>query len=558
MSVAIGADGLPEVRVTRITETYLQDALDEEEVQGPPKLTKKEKKAMKKEAKRLQEIEDRKLVLRDDLRRELELGRKMEVRGMDEWSAMCEEVKLIELRQEIVIWGERSQRIIDAKNDHINMLLDDMAQTQEQHSRSFGKTVELIDHISNCYHAMLDSCKRLYERQVEDLLKEFYDEVHLRTEEVENMHNNSENIIHATNILTRDQLKLDYTIYLEQRDDCVNREIENRFQIRDQVVNKMSEMQHQLNTFVDSLYNTDLDANKYERIRQLTERQAQFVDEVRKLNVEEMKCLSTHGELQRDILRIETEDRATINDLRLEHEYFTNVRKKIEERMYIDRHTTHEKLRILTSECYALSKRFEKIVKGGELLLALSITCRKLQTESEKIIVGGEIVDDVDVGELDDNFTIETLSIKDHVDITEEELVELNRSLKNFWRQQGMAQAQNLLLLEEKHQLTEENQGHIDFIKSMSKTDDAETLRSALSVSYCDQPTPFLFDTECRGFKVKVKQESATPGKDAKHQANTAVKHLMLGTRPSSLHSRLSKHSRKSNAPKKSVSARNE
>ncbi|KAH8415464.1 hypothetical protein KR222_000309, partial [Zaprionus bogoriensis] len=518
---------VPEIRITRITDTYLEDELNKE-AEVPPKKTKAEKKAEKKEAKRLKKIEEQKMVMRHALKVELELGKRMELRGMEEWNAIAEEIKLIELRQEIVEWGERAEVIIERKNDRIKMLLDDMEQTQEQHSRSFSKTIELIDHITDCYHAMLEGGKRMYERQAEDLLREFYDEVQIRTEEVEAMHTNCENIIHASNLFTRDQLKLDYQIYLEQCDHYVNKDIEMRFKIRDQVVNKMVEMQRQLNEFVDSLHNTELDAHKYERIRSLTERQQAFVEETRKLDAEEMKFIGIQNDLQRDILRVETENNANINDLKLEFEYFANVRKKIEDRMHVDRITTHEKLRILSTECYELTKKFEKIVKSGELLLALSITCRKLQTESEKIIIGGEVVDPVDVGQIDDNFTLQTLDLTKHVDITEAELMQLNNNMRNFWRQQATAQAQNLLLLEEKHRLTDENQRYIDFIKSMSKTENEEELRSAMTVSSCEQPTQFLFDTPCRHFKLRTKKESITAGIDGRRQAASIIKSMVM------------------------------
>ncbi|XP_030567634.1 dynein regulatory complex subunit 2 [Drosophila novamexicana] len=518
---------VPEIRITRITETYLEDALEEmEEAAKPRPPTKAQKKAARKEAKRLQKIADQKLIMRHDLETELELGKRMDLRGMEEWNSIAEQIKIVELRNEIITWGERAERIFEHKNDHIQMLIDDIAQTNEQHARNYGRTVELIDHISECYQAMLDGNKRMYEQQAEDLLKEFYDEVHLRTEEVEAMHTNSENIIHASNLFTRDQLKEDYQIYQEQRDDNVNREIERRFDIRDQVVSKMNDMQRQLNDFVDALHSTELDAHKYERIRSLTERQQAFVEESKKLNVEEAKYSIMLSDIQSDTLRIETQNNGTINDLRLEFEYFTNVRKKIEDRMHADRITTHEKLRILSTECYELTKKFEKIVKSGELLLALSITCRKLQTESEKIIVGGEVVDPIDVGPVDDNFTLQTLDIKQHVDLTEEDLVMLSNGLKNFWRQQAVAQAQNLLLLEEKRKLTEENQRHIDFIKSMSKTDNAEELRSAMHVKPCLEKVPLLFDTQCRFFKLRVTKGSATAGKDAQRQAVNTIKML--------------------------------
>ncbi|EDV96891.1 kinesin-related protein 4 [Drosophila grimshawi] len=528
MSVRDPHIDMPEIRITRISDNYLQYAANEENEQKPRPPTRAQKKAARKEAKRLQKVEEQKLVMRHALEVELELGKRMEQRGKEEWDEMASQIKIVELRDEMIQWGEQSQRIIDNKNDRIQMLLDDMAQTHRQQSRSFGKTLELIDHIDDCYQAMLEGTKNMYEQQAEDLLKEYYDEVHLRTEEVDAMRQNSENIIHASNLNTRHQLQEDYKIYLEQRDDNVNREIERRFEIRDQVVNKMLEMQRQLNDFVDSLHNTELDAHKYERIRSLTERQQAFFEESKKLDAEESKMINKQNEIQTEMLQVETENNSVINDLRLEFEYFSNVRKKIEERMHSDRTTTHEKLRILSTECYELTKKFEKIVKSGELLLALSITCRKLQTESEKIIVGGEIVEPIDVGEVDEHFTLQTLDIKKHVDISEEDLVNLNKSLKNFWRQQAMAQAQNLLLLEEKRSLTEENQRYIDFIKSMSKTDNAEELRSAMIVQPVIEKVPLLFDTKCRFYKLRNTRESITADKDAKKQAMLTIKALTL------------------------------
>ncbi|XP_043647473.1 dynein regulatory complex subunit 2 [Drosophila teissieri] len=515
-------------RLTRISENYLQEMEEEQEPQGPPKLTKAQKKAAKKEAKRQAMIDEKRLIMRDALMRELEMGKRMEEKGNEEWHEMCREIKIKELNEEMTAWGERSERIIQAKNDHIKMLLDDMSQTQDQHVRCYSKTVELIDHIRDCFHVMLGGVKSMYDQQADEMLRDYYEEVRRRTEEVEAMKTNSENIIHATNITTRDQLKEDYTIYLEQRDDRVNTEIENRFKIRDQIVRRMTHMQQQLNDFVESLRSTELDAHKYEKIHWLTERQAAFMEESRKLNAEESKYINMQAELQREMVRMDAENNSTLNDLRLEFQYFTNVRKKIELNQEMDREITHEKLRILTGECYELTKQMEKHVKSGELLLALSITCRKLQTESEKVILGGEVFDETEV-EVGENFKLQTLNMKDHVDMTEEELVELNKSLKNFWRRQAMAEAQNLLMLEEKRRLTEDNQRLIDFIKSMSVTEDPEELRTAMYVSSPTQPMPpKLFETKCQEFRSRKVVKSATAHKEAKWEAEVTLKEVIL------------------------------
>ncbi|KAI8040836.1 hypothetical protein M5D96_006779 [Drosophila gunungcola] len=497
-------------RITRISDNYLQEMEEAQEPQGPPKPTKAQKKAAKKEAKLQAKFEEKRLIMRDALMRELEMGKRMEEKGNEEWHEMCREIKIRELNEEMVAWGERAERNILAKNDHIKMLLDDMAQTQDQHVRSYSKTVELIDHIRDCFHVMLGG------------------EVRRRTEELEAMHTHSDNIIHATNITTRDQIKEDYTIYLEQRDDRVNTEIENRFKIRDQIVRRMTHMQRQLNDFVESLRSTELDAHKYEKIHWLTERQEAFMEESHKLNAEESKYINMQAELQREMLRMDIENNSTLNDLRLEFQYFTNVRKKIELNQEMDRNITHEKLRILTGECYELTKEMEKHVKSGELLLALSITCRKLQTEAEKVILGGEVFDDTEL-QVEENFKLQTLNLKDHVDMTEEELVELNKSLKNFWRRQAVAEAQNLLMLEEKRRLTEDNQRLIDFLKSKTVTEDPEELRTAMHVSSPTQPMPpKVFDSKCHESRARKVLKSPTAHKEAKFESEAVLKEVIL------------------------------
>lgn len=167
-------------------------------------------------------------------------------------------------------------------------------------------------------------------------------------------------------------------------------------------------------------------------------------------------------------------------------------------------------------------------MKSGELLLALSITCRKLQTESEKVILGGEVFDETEV-EAKEQFKLHTLNLKDHVDMTEEELLELNRNMKNFWRRQAMAEAQNLLMIEEKRRLTEDNQRLVDFIKSMSVTEDPEELRTAMHVITCEyQPMPpTLFESKCQETKAKRILRSPTAHKDNKHDAERILEEVI-------------------------------
>ncbi|XP_067648124.1 dynein regulatory complex subunit 2 [Eurosta solidaginis] len=473
--------GISRPPFTKLDDDYLVNI--ELEQQPPPEPVKKKKKLTKAEKKALRlkrQIEFKKLEITEHLKRELELSKQSARRGKEDWEEICREIKIKELRTEVLEWEEKTQRIMEQKDEKIKTFLADMDTTQEMHRRNFERHLQVLDFATNCYNALIQASKRLYESEAQQMIVEFKEELNARKEIEDGFRLNCENIMHATNLLVEHQMLTDYNMYVEKQDYQVNTEIEKRFQVRDAVTAKMKALHQQLDNFIGSLVNTSLDAKKYEHIHALMDRQRNFVYETRKLNDIEYRLTRNYGELQRELVHIELDAQRRFADLRLEYEFFMQVRKGIERTISHDKHVVFQKLQTLSGECYGMLKDYQKLLKYGELLLSLSVMCRKLQTESEKIIAPKE---KHKTSENETALCLESLNLEDHVDVSEAELIKQMELMKYFWHRQALASTQNLLLAREKNELLEENQKYKDFIKLMSKRENIEDMLKTLTVT---------------------------------------------------------------------------
>ncbi|XP_053956102.1 protein BCAP [Anastrepha ludens] len=483
----IGPEG---PRVTVLDDNYLANIEAElsQPQEAPPKKKKKKlTKAEKKELRLKKEIEFKKLQLTQHLKRELELSKRSARRGKEDWEEICQTIKIEELKTEVLEWQTKAQRVMQRKDEKIQSLLADIDSTQEMHKRNFERHLQVLDFTIICYHTLIEVSKQLYETEAQQVIEDFQEELNSRKEIENGFRSNCENIMHATNLVVENQMLTDYDIFVDKQDSRVNTEIEKRFQIRDSVIAKMKALHKQLIDFITSQMNTSLDPKKYEHIHMLMERQRNFVIESRKLNDVELHLTRTFSDLQRDLLHSEIEAQRRLTDLRLEQEYFMQVRKGIERSIQRDRRATFEKLQTVSGECYGMLKDYQKLLKYGELLLSLTANCRKLQTESEKVVAP---TDEKRISEEQMAFQLQALNLESHVDMTEEELLRQMELMHNFWHRQALATTENLVLTKEKRELLEENKKYIDFIKLMSKRENIEDMLKALTVTPLLPGTP--------------------------------------------------------------------
>lgn len=201
-----------------------------------------------------------------------------------------------------------------------------------------------------------NTCHALYEQEACELLLDFYREIGNQEDHDKRIKTNCESVVHATELLAEQEILNDYKIFLDKRDDRVNSEIEKRYRGRDRITRKMKDLHKQLIEFLESLRNVSLDAHKYERVNALMERQRNFNTETQNLNNIESRNSRIFNELQHELLQEDAEGKRKINDLKLEHAYFLQMRKNIENEMKLDRDETYEKLKIISGESFIALK----------------------------------------------------------------------------------------------------------------------------------------------------------------------------------------------------------
>ncbi|XP_061395331.1 dynein regulatory complex subunit 2, partial [Musca vetustissima] len=462
--------------------TYVDYIQDEEppttQIPKKKRLTKAEKKEQKLKA----QMEFRKLEMIDHLKRELALSKKTSLRNQKMWMDMCREIKLVQMKEELRSWEVKTNRVLTQKDEKIALILKEINETEEMHQRNFGNQMKTMDYLEAIFKLFQNVTRLHYEDQAREILHDFFNETEESKKIVNAYQANCENILHATNLTTSQTLQEDFEIYLDKRNDLVNNEIEKRYNLRDSVAKKMEKLHKQLLEFLEALHNASLDPHKDLKVRTLMERQRTFVSESKKLNDTESQFTRQNEELQGELRRVEAEAELKIKELKLEQKYFTDLRKDIESRMHADGLQMHEKLKILTTECYGILKSYQQLQKYGELLLSLAANCRKLQTESEKVVPWGDFRETESDNFPQEDFTLQTVDLQSHVDINEGDLKQQIELMRNFWQRQAIAEAQAILLEKQKHELLHENAIYIEKIKSLSKTDNVEDLRKTLHV----------------------------------------------------------------------------
>lgn len=74
-------------------------------------------------------------------------------RGKPLWEEMCSEIKLKEFREEIEHWGEEAGRLLDKKDEKIDVLMKVLEESHELQERNFSKYIDQFDYLTGAEHS---------------------------------------------------------------------------------------------------------------------------------------------------------------------------------------------------------------------------------------------------------------------------------------------------------------------------------------------------------------------------------------------------------------------
>ena len=79
----------------------------------------------------------------------MELTKNSSKQGKVKWEEICKDIKIKEFREEIQEWSEKTERILQKKDEKIDMLMKNIEETQEMHERNFCQHLDQLEYLTS-------------------------------------------------------------------------------------------------------------------------------------------------------------------------------------------------------------------------------------------------------------------------------------------------------------------------------------------------------------------------------------------------------------------------
>lgn len=239
----------------------------------------------------------------------------------------------------------------------------------------------------------------IYETDVEQLLEEFRRECIYHERIAERRKTYYENILHATNVITFDDIAQMEKKFLFDKENSSNQHIERREKLRTSLCINMNKLFHQLQHIVRVIQENSMTDERV-KLYQLTEAREQFdAKQIEKFRNNSLRCTEDIDAFRQKLIDLETENLSKLSDYKYEKKYFSDCFTIVREQYGMDMKSDEIALRYLVENANRTISVLKKHVEMGEQILSMLSVCRKLQTEREKVVAID--CDDTDVDNCD-------------------------------------------------------------------------------------------------------------------------------------------------------------
>jgi len=429
---------------------------------GGKKAGKASKLAKMNEQERVKYLE-RKMAEEEELRRrkeemvsvflKMKLSREEQKSGLnsskliDHWRGTRREIKTKELQSEMSVQKDAFERALLKKNRHIELLLQDLDEAEEQYNMGFRSQVDMMTQMLDVHDARISDLVNLHEDERQTLLKK-------SMKERKHMDKNQDAIEHYLD---------DVVIALNQRHANLEMEIKGEYNgIKDEVRNKNLEEKQALQLFLEENmdnfwrrlqkmvmdFKTDTE-EKRRNYNELLSKDKKGVAEVAENNKKIQRLMEDVGKLKETLSELGDTEEKRLSGLRVEREELSKELHSTRRSVSIDfRNREQKKMQKLAVHTDLLQKKVDEILFHQDQMIKLSQNCLKLESEN-------------------DRETIERTNALDFDDEDEKVLRKVDRILtrnnpffKNLdliFAKQNQVSIQMALLKHEQKQLTEEN-----------------------------------------------------------------------------------------------------
>lgn len=197
-----------------------------------------------------------------------------------------------------------------------------------------------------------DALRNMYESEADHLLDSFHKECVFKERVQERRKTNFNNILHASNLVTTNNIQELERTFLEEREDFSNNSIDYRERMRDSIVNTMSNLFKEMQATVDDVQRTSMSEDRV-RVYEGFVRQENEFEEIKEWNFRE--TAERHRqiiELQMELQNLEHEVMLQMNDKRCERDYFVECFQTLRSHYNADMKMDDERIRQLVDESH--------------------------------------------------------------------------------------------------------------------------------------------------------------------------------------------------------------
>lgn len=355
----------------------------------PPKkkLSPEEKKALRaqKKADRKARAEEKKKQLKyDHLERELRYGALTIQRHEKNWKKMLLDIAIPEMRKELEYAWHNFERVIDAKDFHISLLMDEIRDSEEQYMMNIRSHCENVDKLIKLFKEQLDELKVDNENAVQKLKADNEVEVskimsvHKDTEDFLNM------MLYGLEMTLKEQEQYIRCEYCSRIDEEIGKNAETLQKLRFVIHKEFAKLWNTIQEFLQEYGKKVAERKKQYEFLNSQDEQVNSLLRSQLEKIRQMNGVIKHLR-QKHLLLLNTQGQK-VNDLLMERQFFADSFWALKTQLEDEISTDNKNLTLLTVETNDSVKYLKELEKKGEQILTLAALCRKFETLEEKVL----------------------------------------------------------------------------------------------------------------------------------------------------------------------------
>lgn len=194
--------------------------------------------------------------------------------------------------------------------------------------------------------------RAMYEDEADTVINAFHKEC-VHKERIHTRQTNYfENLLHATNAVTKNVLDTAASDFMLEKENVSNKSIEKRETLRDNIVKGMTDLYRQMQEAVKLIQSTSTTPSRVQTYKRLVARETADELEFARVRRSTAECRASIARLTEELEQTECDNTERLAAMRREKEYFIEcfltLRSRYEEEMRLD----GEQLRLLVDSSY--------------------------------------------------------------------------------------------------------------------------------------------------------------------------------------------------------------